>query len=85
MPRSLVTITSSYVAISAVKATFTIKKVGEGTLYINDTDANDDTAEQFSKLDFQRGASNQVIQWNNATTYVRSSGTGWQLIIDEGV
>ncbi|MCK5606562.1 hypothetical protein KAR91_31960 [Candidatus Pacearchaeota archaeon] len=84
MARSLLAVTDAYQVASAKAAVFTIKKVGKGTLFFNDTNANDTTAEAISS-DTRNAEGLQVEQRSTTNTYVRASvpDAGWEIIIDD--
>ena len=83
MARTELVITDTYQLASAVAATFTIKRAGKGTLFFNDTNADDDTAEAF----VAGSAGKQIIQNQDRDTYVRaedpSDENRWIIIVDE--
>ncbi|MHA1839304.1 MAG: hypothetical protein ACTSYO_05010 [Candidatus Ranarchaeia archaeon] len=84
MSRSLLEVTDTYQVASAKAAVFTIKKVGKGTLFFNDTNANDDTAEAISS-DSKKAEGQQIEQRSTVNTYVRASveDAGWEIIVDD--
>lgn len=83
MARTALTITEVYQLASAITAVFTVRQAGEGTLIINDVNTDDDAAERVSKdtpgivgLQFEQGLAKN--------TYMRATGTGWVVLIEEG-
>ena len=80
---SLLVITDVYQQVSAKTAVFTIDKVGKGTLFINTSNANDDTALKFSSDDPKTNG-RQTEQRSTVNTYIRSSvNSGWEVIVDD--
>lgn len=84
MARSVLTITTSYQLASAVAAVITIQKVGEGQILFNDVNTDDDAAHGIPKIEALGNRGLQVQQLSTANTYVRATGAGWEIIIDEG-
>ena len=84
MARSLLVVTDVYQVASAKAAIFTIKKVGKGTLFFNDTAVDDVTADAISS-DTRNAEGLQIEQRSTTNTYVRASvaDAGWQIIIDD--
>lgn len=84
MARSLLVVTDAYQVASAKAAVFTIKKVGKGTLFFNDTNADDITAEAISS-DNRNAEGLQVEQRSTTNTFIRASvaDAGWEIIIDD--
>lgn len=78
MAQTLLDVTDTYQLAAAVPAVFTIKEAGTGKLFINDTDADDDTAHVFTLGDQGR----QIERRNTANTYIKATGDGWKIIID---
>ena len=80
MSRRKVTITTSWVLISARNATFTIQKIPlrGGKLLFNDT-ASDDAAQPFTT----HALNQQIVQVNEQDTFVRSTTPGWEVLVDD--
>ena len=84
MADSLFEPTAAYQSASTVNAVFTIKKApAHGVLFVNTTDANDDTARQISAP----GAQGLQFEERSAReTFIKASeaDAGWEIIVDEG-
>ena len=84
MARTVKTPTSSYVLLSGTTFILTVKVAGEGVLFLNDVNTDDDAAEQISKgtpcardgLQFEQG----LVK----NTYFKATGDGWVLVLEEG-
>jgi len=83
MARSIFTPTGTYALASGTAAVFTVKSVGEGQLFVNDVNTDDDAAEIISReTPFAVGL--QLVQNLVKDTYIRATGTGWSIIVEEG-
>ena len=72
--------TDVYQLVSASVVILTIKKEGEGTLFISPTDSDDDVSYNFSS-----GSKGEQIEVRSTRdTFIRASGEGWDITVDEG-
>ena len=79
MPRRELAITDTYQKASARPVTITIKRMGKGVLYINNTDVDDVAADAFS-----RGSTGQqIVQMAFRDTYIRATGINWEVYLDD--
>jgi len=77
MAKAKFTITQSWQQVATGAAVFTIEKVGDGTIFFNETE-DDVTAYRDSGL----AGGEQYQQTAAVITTVRADGDGWELIAD---
>ena len=83
MARAVVEPTSSYALLSGTTFILTVKAAGTGVLFLNDVNTDDDAAEQVSKGTPGARDGLQFEQGLVKNTYVRTTGTGWVLVLEE--
>lgn len=81
MARTAVTVTISWVEVlSATTGSIYVNKIGEGVLLVND--AGVDAGALAIKQD--DGPRKQVEIKGAIDTFVRATGTGWEIVTDDG-
>ena len=83
MARTVVEPTSSYALLSGTTFILTVKVAGEGVLFLNDVNTDNDAAEQISRGTPGARDGLQFEQGLVKNTYVKASGTGWVLVLEE--
>jgi hypothetical protein len=83
MARTVKVPTSSYALLSGTTFILTVKKAGDGTLYLNDVNTDNDAAEQISAETPGAREGMQFKQGLIKNTYFRASGDGWILVLEE--
>lgn len=76
MARGVNTPTTSWVQIASGRAVISVAERGSGRLMFNETGT--DTAAYVVRPD----AGEQFVQTDNETTFVKTDGADWELIID---
>ena len=84
MARTVVTPTDTYALLSGTSVIITVKAAGTGVLYLNDVNTDDDAAEQISSATPGARDGLQFEQGLIKNTYVRTTGSGWELVKEEG-
>ena len=81
MARSKIVITESYQEIATGPAMITIRKVGAGTILFNDVNT-DDIAAEFMHSTYKN---KQIQRTAVISTCCRSTGLGWEIVVDENI
>lgn len=76
----VLTVTDTYQVASAREAIFTIHKEGKGTIYFSDN--QDDLT---AKARARGSVGDKIITRTNVQTFVRATGDGWKITIDESL
>ena len=83
MARTVKVPTTSYVLLSGTTFILTVKAAGEGVLFLNDVNTDDDAAQQISRGTPGARDGKQIKQGLVVNTYFRASGDGWVLVLVE--